>query len=140
MDRNNCGRLISIDLLARSEDAKKDSTDRAGGDGLLPANCEPAWIIPDQLRNHHQLRLGDSRQTASQTVCRAARDSGYLAPQVGLEPTTLRLTAECSTIELLRTNIGRLLLHHYSKPTSTCQIVPLRLLLTALGFRYLEGA
>src|SRR5271170_5659957 len=29
-----------------------------------------------------------------------------LAPQVGLEPTTLRLTAECSTIELLR-NRGR---------------------------------
>ena len=30
---------------------------------------------------------------------------GFLAPQVGLEPTTLRLTAECSAIELLR-NIG----------------------------------
>ena len=29
----------------------------------------------------------------------------FLAPQVGLEPTTLRLTAECSAIELLR-NIG----------------------------------
>ena len=28
-----------------------------------------------------------------------------MAPQVGLEPTTLRLTAECSAIELLR-NIG----------------------------------
>ena len=27
-----------------------------------------------------------------------------LAPQVGLEPTTLRLTAECSAIELLRNN------------------------------------
>jgi hypothetical protein len=27
---------------------------------------------------------------------------GLLAPQVGLEPTTLRLTAECSAIELLR--------------------------------------
>ena len=26
-----------------------------------------------------------------------------MAPQVGLEPTTLRLTAECSAIELLRT-------------------------------------
>ena len=26
----------------------------------------------------------------------------YMAPQVGLEPTTLRLTAACSTIELLR--------------------------------------
>ena len=25
-----------------------------------------------------------------------------MAPQVGLEPTTLRLTAECSAIELLR--------------------------------------
>ena len=28
--------------------------------------------------------------------------SGLHAPQVGLEPTTLRLTAECSAIELLR--------------------------------------
>ena len=28
-----------------------------------------------------------------------------LAPQVGLEPTTLRLTAECSTVELLRTKV-----------------------------------
>jgi hypothetical protein len=27
-----------------------------------------------------------------------------LAPQVGFEPTTLRLTAECSTVELLRSN------------------------------------
>ena len=27
---------------------------------------------------------------------------GGMAPQVGLEPTTLRLTAECSAIELLR--------------------------------------
>ncbi len=25
----------------------------------------------------------------------------FMAPQVGLEPTTLRLTAECSAIELL---------------------------------------
>src|ERR1035437_8940008 len=29
-------------------------------------------------------------------------DLNNLAPQVGLEPTTLRLTAECSAIELLR--------------------------------------
>ena len=28
-----------------------------------------------------------------------------MAPQVGLEPTTVRLTAECSTTELLRNNI-----------------------------------
>ena len=30
-----------------------------------------------------------------------------MAPQVGLEPTTLRLTAECSAIELLRSVEGR---------------------------------
>ena len=28
-----------------------------------------------------------------------------MAPQVGLEPTTVRLTADCSTTELLRNNI-----------------------------------
>ena len=32
----------------------------------------------------------------------------FLAPQVGLEPTTLRLTAECSTIELLRNVVTRI--------------------------------
>ena len=38
-------------------------------------------------------------------VCpRFWRRAQGLAPQVGLEPTTLRLTAECSTIELLRSN------------------------------------
>lgn len=30
----------------------------------------------------------------------------FLAPQVGLEPTTLRLTAGCSAIELLRNSSG----------------------------------
>src|SRR5690349_11576345 len=33
---------------------------------------------------------------------RLCRRSNNLAPRVGLEPTTLRLTAECSTIELPR--------------------------------------
>ena len=31
-----------------------------------------------------------------------------VAPRVGLEPTTLRLTAECSTIELPRNIVSRL--------------------------------
>ena len=39
-----------------------------------------------------------------------------LAPQVGLEPTTLRLTAECSTIELLRSKAGRRFAFNYIKP------------------------
>lgn len=34
-----------------------------------------------------------------------------LAPEVGLEPTTLRLTAECSAIELLRSVLGREMLY-----------------------------
>ena len=38
-----------------------------------------------------------------------------VAPQVGLEPTTLRLTAGCSTIELLRNREGSQLLRHHSK-------------------------
>ncbi len=33
-------------------------------------------------------------------------DAEEMAPQVGLEPTTLRLTAECSAIELLRSVAG----------------------------------
>ena len=40
-----------------------------------------------------------------------------LAPQVGLEPTTLRLTAECSAIELLRNAlVGRDGLAYRAKP------------------------
>src|SRR6187431_1974195 len=45
------------------------------------------------------------------TVCVENKELS-LAPQVGLEPTTLRLTAECSTIELLRSARG---LDYYSK-------------------------
>ena len=36
---------------------------------------------------------------------------GFLAPQVGLEPTTLRLTAECSAIELLRSVVCQIVLY-----------------------------
>src|SRR5450755_1677948 len=44
-----------------------------------------------------------------------------LAPQVGFEPTTLRLTAECSTIELLRSKAGALL-YYYSKTPARLSI------------------
>ena len=39
-----------------------------------------------------------------------------LAPQVGLEPTTLRLTAECSAIELLRIRSGNVPRRRTSPP------------------------
>ena len=45
------------------------------------------------VRNHH-----NAMKHKRLAPCGASR----LAPQVGLEPTTLRLTAECSAIELLR--------------------------------------
>src|SRR6185369_15676103 len=40
----------------------------------------------------------------------SVEDKGViLAPQVGFEPTTLRLTAECSTVELLRSKSNEFL-------------------------------
>ena len=39
----------------------------------------------------------------------------FLAPQVGLEPTTLRLTAECSAIELLRSALKGILHYNVSR-------------------------
>jgi hypothetical protein len=39
-----------------------------------------------------------------------------LAPQVGLEPTTLRLTAECSAIELLRSVWRWFVLYKVNRP------------------------
>ena len=45
----------------------------------------------------------------------------YVAPQVGLEPTTLRLTAECSAIELLRHVVVSTDRWYYSKEWAGCQ-------------------
>ena len=58
-----------------------------------------------------KLFLGNSHQNSHSAKIKMAADLAashlidfkvFLAPQVGLEPTTLRLTAECSAIELLR--------------------------------------
>src|ERR1035438_3082528 len=53
--------------------------------------------VPPGMRTRIQFRMGFWRllQPRDKVLI-------YLAPQVGLEPTTLRLTAECSAIELLR--------------------------------------
>ena len=45
---------------------------------------------------------GDLRLVAKVTVFLIFLKSKKMAPQVGLKPTTVRLTAECSTTELLR--------------------------------------
>ena len=51
------------------------------------------------------LRIKQIIRTLSQSG-KLGSDYIVLAPQVGLEPTTTRLTAECSAIELLR-NMGK---------------------------------
>ena len=48
-------------------------------------------------KHYGHMRDGGVNKRAGKSV-----EGQELAPQVGLEPTTLRLTAECSTIELLR--------------------------------------
>ena len=57
------------------------------------------------------LRTGasDNRRDSSDAKSRIRRfyADKRMAPQVGLEPTTLRLTAECSAIELLRSVVDR---------------------------------
>jgi hypothetical protein len=47
----------------------------------------------------------DVQNAAVNKRARKSMEGKELAPQVGFEPTTLRLTAECSTIELLRSNV-----------------------------------
>ena len=60
-----------------------------------------------------------------------------MAPQVGFEPTTLRLTAECSAIELLRSVVKRArrarLRHYHSIPPQGVKIVIPRALRAEIG-------
>ena len=61
----------------------------------------PARSIPSTESPHTQQEMAQAEQ--SDLAEKLLTDCGLdLAPQVGLEPTTLRLTAGCSAIELLR--------------------------------------
>lgn len=57
-------------------------------------SCAPR---PDCFRPAEVYVKDDTSESADRALV-----VGLLAPEVGLEPTTLRLTAECSAIELLR--------------------------------------
>jgi hypothetical protein len=63
-----------------------------------------------------ELRQGWANRWRQQ-MGRLRSEKKNLAPQVGFEPTTLRLTAECSTVELLRSN--RWVLPITAKATTT---------------------
>ncbi len=56
---NQKGTLISIDLPAVNpiEGSTQCMTETS-----LPPGCEPGWIIPDYLKNRHELLLGDSKE------------------------------------------------------------------------------
>ncbi len=60
-------------------------------------NQQPPKQPPEQDKGGH---LSDSLFNLLNLIA-------IMAPEVGLEPTTLRLTAECSAIELLRSVLGR---------------------------------
>jgi predicted O-methyltransferase YrrM len=59
MAKNKAGILVSIDLPAH--DTTKDP-DREAKEGKLPIGCRPGWLIPNHLRSHHRLELGDSKE------------------------------------------------------------------------------
>src|ERR1700722_11694382 len=59
------------------------------------------------------------RRVARMIGCVCSEELKEMAPQVGLEPTTLRLTAGCSAIELLRS--GSTLDYALELPTKSYQ-------------------
>jgi hypothetical protein len=62
---NNSGTLISIDLPATEP---IEFATHLMPDTTLPPGCQPGWVIPDYLRDRHQLHLGDSKQLLPQVL------------------------------------------------------------------------
>ena len=90
-------------------------TSAATGTGDFPEQCGAGWhcaapsIGPVRMRKHLSLRVQEGKEFPNPLVLAAdgkLRDL-KMAPEVGLEPTTTRLTAACSTIELLWNANGR---------------------------------
>ena len=66
-----------------------------------------AWKKPFSTRRFQNHWNGRKEKIRTHSDLKMSSDDMFLAPQVGLEPTTLRLTAECSAIELLRNKFRR---------------------------------
>ena len=89
----------------RRNQRRGDGARRGGGTGQDSAG-QP-WRARTERRTETGSSSKDYADAQGDAVNQRAPKSvegKELAPQVGLEPTTLRLTAECSTIELLRSN------------------------------------
>ena len=72
---------------------------------LIDALVNSVYVFVDHIIIAYNYKDGTKKISIDdlpEDMKRAVRMNRLLAPQVGLEPTTLRLTAECSAIELLR--------------------------------------
>ena len=72
---------------------------RAGGGGSRASPSCANLFSANSHQNSHSPKI---KMAADLAASHIVDFKVFLAPQVGLEPTTLRLTAECSAIELLR--------------------------------------
>jgi hypothetical protein len=75
MQRNEHGKLVSIDLPA--VDAIALSTD-AMVDVNLPPGKQPGWLVPDELRQRYDLRLGDSRELLPKALSEHSRIDAFI--------------------------------------------------------------
>jgi hypothetical protein len=82
---------------------------------------KPTWMGQSDSRNEYPARNHPAAFYEKYEPPKSA--SRILAPQVGLEPTTRRLTVACSTIELLRNrNARRILACSRANPHETAAV------------------
>ena len=74
---------------------------RQAGSGRMLAQCNCKGNENGFVCDHVAAAKDREINEKGDSACRP-KSLRLLTPQVGLEPTTLRLTAECSAIELLR--------------------------------------
>src|ERR1035441_11089236 len=106
-----CEPGIRFQGRAGSERGRSPRSRDRRGRGKDPAAAVPAGPLTAQSTGGQSRQTGAAdarnRQEIGKVGKRLRGDGAKLlknglAPQVGFEPTTLRLTAECSTVELLR--------------------------------------
>ena len=100
--------------MAKGTKFRADVAERIGLGFELP-KVGTVEVVPS-VPNFQEMEVVES-------VCKIGR---RMAPRVRLELTTLRLTAECSTIELLRNDAGQANLIT-PNPTGRCQFPVLSL-------------
>lgn len=95
--------LVGAGRSQLSSSAKPDKREPEKGERRRTAARRTAPPSTDWFHTRHPPASTHPNEGRCREPLGRTKSGGKgLAPQVGLEPTTLRLTAECSTIELLR--------------------------------------